>query len=78
MAKADQSMFDRDVDFKLEVTFNSYAACRALSQRARHVNIHEKELYAGVENAPSEPNPTVSALGEYSRGRIVLSEEDDA
>ena len=77
MAEAEKSMFDRAVDRKLEDTHNSYAACRGLSQRARHVNTHEQEMYSGVEVRESEPNPTVIALSDYSRGRIVLSGEAD-
>jgi len=78
MAKAGQSLFDRVVDFKLEQTHNSYAACRGLSQRARQINTNEQEMYSGVEARDSEPNPTVIALRDYSTGRIVLEGPIDA
>lgn len=69
-------MFDRDVDFKLETTINPYAACRALSQRARQLNTS-----TSVETVETEPeetlNPTVSALSDYAEGRIILTEETE-
>ena len=66
-------MFDRDVDFKLETTVNPYAACRALSQRARQLNTSASVESVGAE--PQEPlNPTVTALSDYVEGRIVLTE----
>ena len=68
-------MFDRNVDFKLETTVNPYAACRALSQRARQLNTEQT-----VENAEAEidesVNPTATALSDYATGRIVLTEEE--
>ena len=72
-----KSMFDRTVDFKMEETFNAYIACRALSLRARDINIENKaqELETGE---PPELNPTAEALGDYSNGRIVLNNEDDS
>ena len=71
-----KSMFDRTVDFKMEETFNSYVACRALSLRARDINTENKaqELETGE---PPELNPTAEALEDYSNGRIVFSAEDE-
>lgn len=37
MADAQRSMFNREIDLSLEGTDNSYATCRALSQRARQI-----------------------------------------
>lgn len=70
MSDAQRSMFDREVDFSLEGTDNSYAACRALSQRARDINSRFRHIPEGVE--VEVPNPTVGALNDYSDGRIVL------
>lgn len=67
-------MFTREVDFKLEETENVYATCRALSLRARHINVKKREAEPGTI---SLNNPTVGALGDYSRGRIVLSHEEN-
>ena len=67
-------LFAREVDFKIETTINSYAACRALSIRARHLNSRFRDLPEGAV----DDNPTVGALKEYSRGRIVLSDNEDA
>ena len=69
-------LFAREVDFKIEKTLNSYAACRALSIRARHLNSRLKDLPEGTVNDSN--NPTVGALKEYSRGRIVLSDDTAA
>ena len=67
-------LFAREVDFKIETTENSYAACRALSIRARHLNSRFRDL---PEGADDDNNPTVAALKEYSQGRIVLSENEE-
>ncbi|MEE2659774.1 MAG: hypothetical protein VX733_14795 [Candidatus Latescibacterota bacterium] len=67
------TMFAREVDFKLEVTYNSYAACRALSQRARDINKRFKKL---PESHEPQPSATVGAVSDYSNGRIVLSEDE--
>lgn len=72
MSDAQRSMFDREVDFSLEGTDNSYAACRALSQRARDINSRFRHMPEGVE--VEVPNPTVGAFNDYSDGRIVLRE----
>ena len=69
-------LFAREVDFKIETTINSYAACRALSIRARHLNSRFRDLPEGAVDDSN--NPTVGALKEYSRGRIVLSDNEDA
>lgn len=81
MSEAQRSMFNREVDFSLEETINSYEACRALSQRARDINSRFRHVpEEGVE--VESPNPTVGALSDYSVGRIVLKKdeivEDDA
>lgn len=70
MSDASRSMFAREVDFKLEVTINAYAACRALSVRARDINVQFKQHQEGTE--VEQPNPTVGALSDYSVGRIEL------
>ena len=70
MSDAQRSMFDRKVDFSLEGTDNSYAACRALSQRARDINSRFRHIPEGVE--VEVPNPTVGALNDCSDGRIAL------
>ena len=67
--RSQRTMFNREVDFSLEETTNSYAACRALSQRARDINSKFRHLPEGVE--VEVPNPTVGALSDYSTGRIV-------
>lgn len=72
MSETRRSMFAREVDFSLEGTDNSYAACRALSQRARDINSRFRHAPEGVEL--EVPNPTVGALNDYSDGRIVLKQ----
>ena len=52
-----KSMFERTIDFKMEETENSYAACRALSIRARDINSKNKQ-YAIEAETESAPNPT--------------------
>ncbi len=72
-----KNMFTRDFDFKLEGTNNRYAACRALSRRARNANT-ETQPTEGEESPDSEPNPAVTALSDYAEGRIdVVDEADD-
>ena len=69
-----KSMFERTIDFKMEETENSYAACRALSIRARDINIKNKQYTIDTE-MESSPNPTALALTDYSIGRIVLTKK---
>ncbi len=76
MPDAQRTMFNREVDFSLEGTDNSYAACRALSQRAREINSRFRQVPEGSEI--DTPNPTVGALNDYSDGRIVVNEEGPA
>ncbi|MFC1526177.1 hypothetical protein ACFL6X_05125 [Candidatus Latescibacterota bacterium] len=76
MSDSSDTMFAREVDFRLEETLNAYAACRGLSVRARDINRRFKELAESAEL--EQPSPTVGALGDYSRGRIELSERDEA
>ena len=71
-----KSMFERTIDFKMEETENSYAACRAHSIRARDINSKNKQ-YAIDAETESAPNPTALALTDYSIGRIVLAEETE-
>lgn len=71
MSDTQDSMFAREVDFKLETTENSYVACRALSVRARHINRRGRELAESTEM--TQPNPTVGAFVEYSTGRLVAT-----
>ena len=71
-----KSMFERTIDFKMEETENSYAACRALSIRARDINSKNKQ-YAIDAETESALNPTALALTDYSIGRIVLAEETE-
>ena len=73
MPDAQRTMFNREVDFSLEGTDNSYTACRALSQRAREINSRFRQVPEGSEI--DTPNPTVGALNDYSDGRIVVNEE---
>ena len=76
MPDAQRTMFNREVDFSLEDTENSYAACRALSLRAREINSRFRQVPEGTEI--ETPNPTVGALNDYSDGRIVVNEEQAA
>ena len=61
----------------MEETENSYVACRALSIRARDINIKKKQYTIDTEDTETEssPNPTALALTDYSIGRIVLTEK---
>ncbi len=70
-----RGMFARELDFKLEETENTYAACRALSLRARHVNYEAREPSQG-EESESPAGPAVIALSDYASGRIVLTTEE--
>jgi hypothetical protein len=74
MPEARRSMFNREVDFSLEETINSYEACRALSQRARDINTRFRHVPEGTD--VESPNPTVAAFSDYSIGRIVLNREE--
>lgn len=74
MSDAFDSMFAREVDFKLETTDNAYVACRALSVRARHINRRIRELAESTETP--QPNPTVGAFVEYSVGRLVATRQE--
>ena len=51
MADVLETMFAREVDFRLEDTDNAYAACRALSIRARDINrrFHDAAEIAEVD-----------------------------
>ena len=69
-----KSMFERTIDFKMEETENSYGACRALSIRARDINIKNKQYTIDTE-MESSPNPTAPALTDYSIGRIILTKK---
>ena len=70
-------MFARELDFKLEETKNTYAACRALSLRARHVNYEARGPSQGQgEETESAAGPAVVALSDYASGRIVLTTEE--
>ena len=73
MPDPQRTMFNREVDFSLEGTDNSYAACRALSQRAREINSRFRQVPEGSEI--DTPNPTVGALNDYSDGRIVVNDD---
>jgi len=74
MPEAQRSMFNREVDFSLEETINSYEACRALSQRARDINRRFRPV--AEETEVESPNPTVGAFSDYSIGRIVLKRDE--
>ncbi len=73
MLDAQRTMFNREVDFSLEGTHNSYAACRALSLRAREINSRFRQVPEGSEI--QLPHPAVGALNDYSDGRIVVNAE---
>lgn len=73
MADAPETMFAREVDFRLEGTDNAYAACRALSIRARDINRKFRDTLASAE--VEQPSPTVGALADYSNGRIELADK---
>ena len=66
-----RGMFARELDFKLEETENTYAACRALSLRARHVNYEARETSQGEESESprgvrlSSLCPTMRAAGLF-------------
>ena len=70
-------MFDRNVDFKLETTENPYAACRALSRRARQLNSANQTELMESELPEQTPNPTATALSDYAEGRVTLTEETE-
>ena len=70
MNEVEKSMFARAVDFKLEKTYNSYIACRALSIRARHINAHAHD--AAQEPRTESHNPTVGALVDYAQDSIAV------
>lgn len=76
MADVLETMFAREVDFRLEDTDNAYAACRALSIRARDINRRFRDTAEIAE--VEQPSPTVGALTDYSNGRIELSDEERA
>jgi hypothetical protein len=76
MSDSSETMFAREVDFRLEDTENAYAACRGLSVRARDINRRFKELSETAEM--EQPSPTVGALGDYSTGRIELSDRSES
>ena len=67
-----KSMFAREVDFKIETTSNNYATCRVLALRARQINSHTREKSEIKTGETETHNPTVEALTDYSKGRIVF------
>ncbi len=73
MSEIQRSMFNREIDFSLEETINSYEACRALSQRARDINGRFRNVPEGSE--AKALNPTVGAFSDYAVGRIVLKKD---
>ena len=74
MSELQRSMFNREVDFSLEETINSYEACLALSLRARDINSRSRHVPEGAD--VEMPNPTVGAFSDYSIGRIVLKRDE--
>ncbi len=60
-----QSMFDREFFLKMEESDNIYKAVRAISTRARDIG-HEE----------GEENPALAALKDFTKGRIVVSDEE--
>jgi len=69
--KIAKRLFAREVDFKIETTINAYAACRALSIRARYLNSRFRDQPEGTD----DDNPTVGALKDYSLGHIAISDD---
>lgn len=62
-----QSIFDREVSFKMEDLKNPFAACNIFSHRARSVN---------TKASPEEKialNPTVKAFNDYTEGNITFT-----
>ena len=79
---APKSMFERNIDFKMEETTNSYVACRALSIRARDVNT--KNMMVEKESGLVHQN-LVGVKGGFTRAnslecavRCETREEDAA
>ena len=63
-----QSIFDREVSFKMEDLKNPFAACNIFSHRARSVN---------TKASPEEKislNPTVKAFNDYTTGNITFKQ----
>ncbi|NKB67202.1 MAG: hypothetical protein GKR89_09085 [Candidatus Latescibacteria bacterium] len=72
-----KSMFNREIDFKMEQTHNSFIACRSLSIRARDINQQGKQQEMETGN-PLAFNPTSLALTDYSQGVIDISNTEEA
>jgi DNA-directed RNA polymerase subunit K/omega len=61
-----QSIFGREVSFKVETLKNPFAACNIFSHRARSVN------NKATPDEKIELNPTVKAFNDYSQGNITF------
>ena len=73
------SIFDSEVSFMIEKENNRYAAIRALSMRARDINIQSKatsEADIRPELSPEEPSPVTKTLSDYAEGRVILDTQD--
>ena len=68
------SMFDREVALRLEQENNSFISCRALSIRARDINMSRKSRSMDPESVLSEPNPSASAMIDAAEEKISLSD----
>ncbi len=67
------SMFSREVALRLEKENNAFVTCRALSIRARDVNVSRKARDVNIETIPSEPNASASAMIDLTEKRISFS-----
>lgn len=64
------AMFSRKVSFELEKSKNDFVICRALSIRARDINMSRKSR--DVEAIPDdEPNSSASAMIDLAQFRIT-------
>ncbi len=64
------AMFSRNVAFELEKSNNDFVLCRALSIRARDINMSRKSR--DVEAIPAdEPNSSASSMIDLAQARIT-------
>lgn len=70
------SMFSREVALRLEKENNAFITCRSLSVRARDINANRKARDISIEDVPSEPNASASAMIDLAEERIRFGEGD--